>query len=73
VWEQHLDEIQAGEELDSLRVQGVQWMDEQERAEELARMYRRAGMDAQSAADTADGLERITMDEFRADIRQRVA
>lgn len=68
MWEQHLDEVKAGEELDTLRVQGVPWMEEQDRAEALASMYRRAGMDGRAAADAADGLERISMEEFRADI-----
>lgn len=71
VWERHMDEIRASEELDALRVQGVPWMDEQDRAEALAGMYRRSGMGDQAAADTADGLERITLEEFRADIGAR--
>jgi hypothetical protein len=63
-----MDEIRAGEELDTLRVQSVPWMDEQERVEALASMYRRSGMGDRAAADVADGMERISMDEFRADI-----
>jgi len=44
-------------------------MEEPDRVAELASIYRRAGMSDQTAADSADGLERITLDEFRADIK----
>jgi len=49
-------------------VQGIQWLDDADRATEFASIYRRAGWDDKTAADTADGLERITLDEFRVEI-----
>ena len=71
MWERHLDVVRAGEELDALRVQSVPWMSEQDRVEALASMYRRSGMSDRDAADAADGAERVTEDEFRADIGAR--
>lgn len=60
--------IRACEELDTLRVKSVPWMEDDDKVLELASIYRRAGMDDRAAADSADGLDRVTMEDFRADI-----
>jgi hypothetical protein len=60
--------VRAHEELDAIRVKSIPWMEDEDRVLEFADIYRRTGMDDRKAADTADGLERITLDDFRADI-----
>lgn len=75
VWDEHRRQIEAGEQLDAVWAQSVPWMDAPDRADEVRDLQRRAsgargGEDA-GGRRPRDGFDRVSLEQFRADIGAR--